>query len=124
MTHRVQCIPTAAHVKLLVDGINVAETDRSLRVVEAGYPDRYYFPNTDVEQQHLTPTATQTHCPYKGNARYYTLTVNGAAYVDVAWHYDEPIAGVSELKDRIAFWVEKDARMQLVVDGVVVGAPG
>lgn len=120
MSHSVKCIPTAAHAQLFFDGVQVAETQQPLKVVETNHPDRYYFPQEDVDKQYLTPTATQTHCPYKGDAGYYTVTVNGEAYVDVAWHYDEPIVDVPELKGTIAFWTEKDARIKLLIDGETV----
>lgn len=119
MSHTVQCIPTTEHVALLVNGVTVAETRRPLKVVETNHPVRYYFPEADVDKRYLIATATQTHCPYKGDAGYYTLVVNGDYYVDAAWSYDNPIADVPELKGTIAFWPEKDERIQLVVGGTV-----
>lgn len=118
MHHTVQCIPVNVHAQLIVDGVKVAESNRPLKVVETNHPDRFYFPEADVDKHYLVPTATETHCPYKGDAGYYTIVVNGEEYGDAAWHYDDPIVAVPELKGTIAFWVEKDARMQLVVDGV------
>jgi uncharacterized protein (DUF427 family) len=62
----------------------------------------------------LTPTTTQTVCPYKGTASYWTATVGGKAYGDVAWSYEHPIVECPKIEGLIAFFNE---RVDIDVDG-------
>jgi uncharacterized protein (DUF427 family) len=52
----------------------------------------------------LTPSSTQTYCPWKGEASYYNVIVDGKVNKDAAWYYPAPKAAAAEIKDRIAFW--------------------
>ena len=54
-----------------------------------------------------TPTSTTTHCPYKGDASYYTVTVNKTEVPDLAWYYPEPLKGMEKIKDYVAFYKTK-----------------
>lgn len=62
---------------------------------------RYYIPQEDVQMEHLTPTNTQTICPYNGFASYYSVKANGDMYPD-------PISEAPNLNVTLAFWPEKD----------------
>jgi len=64
----------------------------------------HYFPPASVKKEHLQPSATHTHCPWKGEASYYNVVVNGETNRDAAWYYPEPKAAAAEIKNRIAFW--------------------
>ena len=68
---------------------------------------------------YLTPSETHSVCPYKGFASYYDLRVNGETYADAVWTYPDPIPEAPKLKGLLAFWPEKDKRIQIVVDGQV-----
>ena len=59
------------------NGTRVGQSSNVLICHESGYPKRYYFPFKDIEQQYVEKTDFQTHCPYKGNASYWTLSVQG-----------------------------------------------
>ena len=63
-----------------------------------------YFPVSDVHQEYLKPSSLHTHCPWKGEASYYTLDVDGKSNQDAAWYYPEPKEAAKEIKDHIAFW--------------------
>jgi uncharacterized protein (DUF427 family) len=52
----------------------------------------------------LRPSETQTHCPWKGEASYYSLEVDGKVNADAAWYYPTPSEAAAEIKDRVAFW--------------------
>lgn len=118
--HRVDFIPSSRHVEVIVDGVKVAGTTSPLMVFETTLPTRYYIPAADVDMQYLTSVATQTHCPYKGDASYYNVVVNGETYENIAWYYPEPIPEAPRLKGTIAFWPEKDKRIQVMVDGEAI----
>lgn len=65
----------------------------------------------------MMPTGTQSVCPYKRFARYYDVTVNGETYKDIIWTCPEPIPEAPKLKGTMAFWPEKDKRIQIFIDG-------
>jgi uncharacterized protein (DUF427 family) len=77
----------------------VAESDETV-VVEGNH----YFPPGSVNKEYLQASDTHTHCPWKGDASYYDLVVNGETNKDAAWYYPQPKAAAAEIKDRIAFW--------------------
>jgi len=63
-----------------------------------------YFPPDSVTHKYLKPSTTTTHCPWKGDARYYTLAVNGKENPDAAWFYPAPFEKAANIKNYIAFW--------------------
>ena len=77
----------------------IAESDETV-VVEGNH----YFPLESVNKNYLQPSNTHTHCPWKGEASYHNLVVNGEINKDAAWYYAEPKDAAAEIKDRIAFW--------------------
>ncbi len=64
----------------------------------------HYFPAASVRSEFLSPSDTTSHCPWKGDASYYTLRVNGAENPDAAWSYPQPKDAAKEIKDHVAFW--------------------
>ncbi len=115
--HRVDTIQSSRRVEVLVDGVKVADTTRPYLLFETQLPTRYYIPKGDVQLAYLTPTETQTICPYKGFASYYDVTLNGDTHADIVWTYPDPIPEAPKLKGMLAFWPEKDERIQILVDG-------
>jgi len=104
-THPITISPTGAHVTVRVGGVTVAETDRALSLAEASYPVAQYIPLQDVDQALLRRTATQSYCPYKGEASYYSLTTpDGATEADIIWAYEEPYDAVKEIAGHVAFY--------------------
>ena len=77
----------------------IAESNDTV-VVEGNH----YFPAETVNRAYLEPSDTHTICPWKGEASYYSLTVNGETNKDAAWYYPAPKEAAAEIKDRVAFW--------------------
>ena len=77
----------------------IAESDDTV-VVEGNH----YFPAESVKTEFLQPSSTHTTCPWKGEASYHDLVVNGETNKDAAWYYPEPKEAAAEIKDHIAFW--------------------
>jgi uncharacterized protein (DUF427 family) len=77
----------------------IADSDNTV-VVEGNH----YFPSGSVNKDHLQPSSTHTVCPWKGEASYYNVVVNGETNKDAAWYYPEPKDAAAEIKNRIAFW--------------------
>ncbi|MGF1429545.1 DUF427 domain-containing protein [Kitasatospora sp. LaBMicrA B282] len=81
------------------NGRLIAESDDTV-VVERNH----YFPAEAVRAEFLVPSTTTTHCPWKGEASYYTLLVDGERNEDAAWYYPDPKPEAEQIRDRIAFW--------------------
>ena len=113
---RVDILPSSRHVRVAVDGVTVAESSSPRLLFETGLPVRYYLPKTHVRMDLLTPTETATHCPYKGQAEYWS--VNGR--VDLAWSYPTPLPESQKVAGLIAFYNEK---VDIYVDGVLQERP-
>jgi uncharacterized protein (DUF427 family) len=77
----------------------IANSDDTV-VVEGNH----YFPPDSVRQEYLQPSNTHTICPWKGEASYYNVVVNGDTNKDAAWYYAEPKDAAAEIKNRVAFW--------------------
>ena len=67
----------------MVDGVKVADSHSGRFLHETGLPTRYYLPKTDVRLDLMTPTETATHCPYKGTASYWNVTVAGEVHEEI-----------------------------------------
>lgn len=81
------------------NGEVIAESDQT-ELVEGNH----YFPPASVRQEFLQPSDTTTFCGWKGDASYYTLTVNGKENPDAAWYYPTPMDAAAQIKDHVAFW--------------------
>src|SRR4051812_21542083 len=112
--HAVHTTPSTQRVRVVVSGRTVAESDRAVELHETGLPVRHYVPADDVRMDLLTPTTTTTYCPFKGDAVYWSLDVDGRRIDDVAWSYPEPIPGRADITGLVCFFAER-------VDEVRVG---
>ena len=112
--------PSAARVVVELDGEVLADTRRSLRVLETSHPPVYYIPAADIRTDRLRPSARQpTVCEFKGTARYYDAGDRSA----VAWSYASPSPGYEAIAGCYAFYPGRVDRA--TVDGEQVEAqPG
>ncbi len=81
----------------------LAESDRALVLHEKGYPPRIYFPKSDTRMPLAQISAHKTHCPYKGDAAYWSFSIDGETLENVAWGYPEPLPNVAAIADHISF---------------------
>jgi len=106
--HPITINPTGARVVVRVNGEVVADTHDALQLQESTYPAVQYIPLKDVVQDRLARTDTSTYCPYKGDARYYSVTTAAGDTVDDAiWTYDEPYPAVGAIAGHVAFYPDK-----------------
>lgn len=91
-------------VEALFGGHLIARSEDVLMLAEASYPPVAYFPRADVEMAVFAKTARQTHCPYKGEASYYSLERDGQVVENVAWSYEDPYPAMAAIKGRLAFY--------------------
>lgn len=104
--HPITIEPTGTRVVARVGAQIVADTTRALTLREASYPPVQYIPLEDVDQTLLTASATQTYCPYKGDASYYNITADGGR-PDAVWSYREPYDAVASIAGHVAFYTDQ-----------------
>jgi uncharacterized protein (DUF427 family) len=88
--------------KATVNGVVLAESD-DYEVVEGNI----YFPPDDVNMDYFAETDHHTTCPWKGEASYYTIDVDGTTLENAAWFYPQPKEAASQIKDHVAFYTSK-----------------
>jgi len=88
----------------LYNGHAIATSSDVLMLQESTYPPVAYFPRADVEMAYMGRTAKTTHCPYKGDASYYTLSMDGKIAENAVWSYETPYPAMDAIKDRLAFY--------------------
>ena len=98
--HRIETKPSTKHVRVEHEGQVLAESDRALELHETGLPVRYYLPREDVRMDALIPSPTRSHCPFKGDASYFSAP--GAR--DAFWSYEQPIEGREDITGLVAPW--------------------
>jgi uncharacterized protein (DUF427 family) len=74
---------------------------------ESQYAPVYYVPRKDVKMEQLTRTTHSTHCPFKGDASYYTLSSGGRTVANAVWSYEQPYDEMTAIKERLAFYPDK-----------------
>ncbi len=86
-------------MKATWNGVVIAQSD-DLVVVEGNQ----YFPESSLNRDYVTFSNHKTSCPWKGQASYYSLIVDGELNPDAAWYYADPKPEAEEIKGRVAFW--------------------
>ncbi|MFF5081508.1 DUF427 domain-containing protein [Actinoplanes sp. NPDC000266] len=105
--HPITITPNPAHIVVTVAGKVVADTRNALTLQESTYPAVPYIPIGDVDQSLLEDSATESYCPYKGDASYYSIPAGGEKSVDAIWVYRDPRPAVAEIKDHVAFYPDR-----------------
>lgn len=104
---RVDVLPSSRHVRVVLGGVTVADTRHPYLVIETGLPTRYYIPDEDVRGDLLTPTATTSHCPYKGEATYWSASIGERIFKDIVWGYRDPLPACAPLAHSMCFFNER-----------------
>ena len=85
----------------------IADTTRALVLKEGPLLPATYIPRQDVQMSYLQRTDHSTHCPFKGNASYFSVQVDDQMADNAVWTYEAPIDAVAQIKDCLSFYVEK-----------------
>jgi uncharacterized protein (DUF427 family) len=110
-------------IEVVLNGVTVARTRRSFRVLETSHPPTFYLPVGAFAPGSLTPAAGQSFCEWKGVAAYSDVTADSIVARRAAWGYPDPAPAFRELLDHVA--VYPSAMDACTVDGeVVVAQPG
>lgn len=114
--HPITVTPFAGRVRVSLNGQVVADTRRALRLQEASYPAVFYIPRDDAAWDAYRPSATRTHCPYKGEASYYTLDSAGRTAADAVWSYETPYPAMAQIAGHLAFYPDRVDRIEVTED--------
>ena len=116
--HSISILLSDAHVEVRLAGETLAATDRAVVLHETGLPPRFYLPRGDVRMDLLRPTSFHTTCPFKGEASYWSMDIDGQTHDGIVWSYESPLPAVAEITGMMAFYPD---RAQVTVDGEAVG---
>lgn len=105
--HPITIEPARKRWRALYAGHVIADTGDAMILREANLPPVVYFPREDVAMEYMARTDRQTHCPYKGDAAYYTLTMDGLIAENAVWTYEHPFPGMEAIEGRLAFYVDR-----------------
>src|SRR5262245_19923491 len=105
--HRVQTTPAGGRVRITFNGEVIADTSDAIRPDEGNYPPVFYVPREHVRMDRLTRTQHNSHCPFKGDASYFSLSSGGRTVENAVWSYEQPYDEVASIKDRLAFYPDK-----------------
>lgn len=86
-------------MKATWNGVVIAESQDTV-VVEGNH----YFPADSLVDEHFAPSSLESTCPWKGEAAYFDVVVNGEVNSGAAWHYDDPKPRAENIRERVAFW--------------------
>lgn len=117
---RVDILASSRHIRVEIDGVTVADSHQPRILFETGLRPRYYLPMTDIRMDLLRPSSTQTHCPYKGTANYWSVDTGTAVHEDVVWFYRTPLPESQKIAGLASFYNEK---VDVYVDGVLEDKP-
>jgi uncharacterized protein (DUF427 family) len=106
-SHPITITPNPNRIRVVLGGFIVAETTKALTLKEANFPPVQYIPREDVQMDLLDRTDRTSHCPYKGDASYYTVTAGGLVRDNGVWTYEHPKAAVSAIAGHLAFYPDK-----------------
>lgn len=115
--HPISITTNPRRVRVEVGGHVIANTAAALTLQEASYPAVQYIPRADIEMGFFGKTAHSTHCPYKGDASYYTLSIDSQILDNVAWSYETPFPAMAQIEGCLAFYANK-VRIYEVEPGV------
>ena len=101
-------IEKARHrTKVSWKGVVIANSERALDLKETTYPAVKYIPRSDVDMRLLKRTSHTSHCPYKGDASYYTIKADGKTLDNAIWTYETPFPAMTEITGHLAFYPDK-----------------
>ena len=97
-------VPAGRPVRVTFKGEVIADSRDAVVLTEGSYPAVYYFPRKDVKMDRLVRSEHKTHCPFKGDASYFSI---GKENKNVVWSYESPFDEMLVIKDLLAFYPDK-----------------
>jgi uncharacterized protein (DUF427 family) len=101
---RIDIAPNRNRVRVTFAGKVIADSTQALTLDEESHKPVHYIPRADVDMALLTRTAHASYCPFKGDAAYYSIAVDGRVSENAVWTYEQPYPYVAKIKDYLAFY--------------------
>jgi uncharacterized protein (DUF427 family) len=105
--HPITITQNPRRVRVTAGDIVIAESAKALTLKEAKYPAVQYLPREDANMALLERTERTTHCPYKGDASYYSIKADGKTLDNAIWTYETPFPAMTEISGHLAFYPDK-----------------
>jgi uncharacterized protein (DUF427 family) len=105
--HPITLTPATRRWRAVYSGHVIADSNDAIVLKEASYKPVVYFPRADVAMDYMSRTDRSTHCPYKGDANYYTLVMDGHIAENAVWTYEKPYPAMALIEGRLAFYPDK-----------------
>lgn len=105
--HPITITPNPRRVRVTAGDVVIAETSKALTLKEAKYPAVQYLPREDANMALLEATDRVTHCPYKGDASYFSIKADGKTLDNAIWTYETPFPAMTEISGHLAFYPDK-----------------
>jgi len=105
--HRIAIEPSPKRVRAVVGGETLADSLAASLLLEADQGPVYYFPRSDVRMDLLQATGHHSHCPYKGEASYWSIAADGRRIENAVWSYENPLAQAEPVGSHLAFYWDK-----------------
>jgi uncharacterized protein (DUF427 family) len=105
--HPITIAPHPKRVRVMFNGRVVADSSRALVLHEAHYKPVVYIPREDAHMELFQRIAQSTHCPYKGDASYYSLRADDRAAENAVWSYEQPFPTMAQIAGHLAFYPDR-----------------
>ena len=102
--HPITVAAAPSRYQVLYNGHVIVDSRDALLLKEAAYKPVLYFPREDADMAFFARTGHVTYCPYKGEARYFTLDMDGQIAENAVWTYEAPYPAMEQIRGRIAFY--------------------
>ena len=104
MADHIKITPATGTWTVRAGGAVLGETTNALELSEGDYPPVIYFPRGDIAMAFLDATDKISHCPHKGDARYFSIVTKSRTLKNAVWSYEDPKEGVAAIKGHLAFY--------------------
>ncbi len=105
--HAINVCTQAGRVRVRFGGEVVADTMRALAFKEGAIPTVLYIPREDAAMAYFSPTEHSSHCPFKGDASYYSLSVGERVVENAVWSYELPLDAAAAIAGHLAFYADR-----------------
>lgn len=95
-------------------GAVLGESSDALELVEGDYPPVIYFPRADIAMAFLDPSDKTSHCPHKGDARYFSVVTKSRTLENVVWSYEDPKEAAAQVRDYLAFHAVEEVAVEQI----------
>lgn len=113
-SHPIAIAPSEHRVRITHGGKVIADSRKALALKEAAYPLVHYIPREDVDFTALSRTSHSTHCPYKGDAAYFSIATDAGPSENAIWSYETPYPAVAGISGYLAFYPQRVDRIELL----------